>query len=240
MMTRDRIAEYRLGVELTKNPRRRRGLIDSVHAFLVQGGARYLTPAELERVAEIEKEYGFAPHAKKLLAHPAYEENRLILKRFEEVEQEPGSLKALCRCIPGNELDQAIQRGLIQEERVAAARRRKEDAHLVNDLETIERHLGETAIYTPHKHDRRLELGVERGLYSQERLDTTREAFRIAACIKTIERLEANPGNMLCYAMSNDKIWLMQGVERGLYTLVRAMAALAPFDKALSPHKPTS
>ena len=74
-MSLERITEFQSRMHQMKDPRVRRGFIDSFHARLVQGDIYRLTPNAIDLAAELEAKYGFEPHSKKLKNHPAYKEN---------------------------------------------------------------------------------------------------------------------------------------------------------------------
>lgn len=64
-------------VAAIKNPRARRGFLDSFYAKLLHVGIEELGASTIEGAATLLGKYGFKSHAQKLLAHQHYRENAL-------------------------------------------------------------------------------------------------------------------------------------------------------------------
>ncbi len=71
-MTLDKITDFETRLAQMKDPRVRRGFIDSFHAGLVRGAIYGLDTQSIEAAAKLEARYGFRNHAQKLLSHPHY------------------------------------------------------------------------------------------------------------------------------------------------------------------------
>lgn len=83
-MSLEQTKEFGERLAAMKNPRARRGFIDSFHARLVQGDIYDLDAETIEESAKLESKYGFESHAKKLLGHPHYQEISKELDQFHQ------------------------------------------------------------------------------------------------------------------------------------------------------------
>ena len=85
-MSLEQIKEFGERLAVMKNPRARRGFVDSFHAGLVQGDIYDLDAETIEESSKLEAKYGFEPHAKKLLGHPHYQTTSKELDQFHQPE----------------------------------------------------------------------------------------------------------------------------------------------------------
>ncbi|MBW2975581.1 hypothetical protein KY366_07715 [Candidatus Woesearchaeota archaeon] len=161
-------------------PHKRKGFIDSLHARLIKGDIYKETPEAIEKVVELELEYGFEPHSRKLKNHPAYEENKKSIKALGYVRAGVSHDEADIANIK-----RGLERGLFTKEEYQKAVTKFENKKSLRALEEIKEGISGPAYFEVvyKKGENPINRGLERGLFTKEEYQKAVTKFEMSKSI---------------------------------------------------------